>query len=191
MNHREYYKSIAGATIIPVGETGGEVVCYQNNGKFISVGFEGRRSRSNYAFSFSNEIAREHHQGEWIANQIRKGQERERKRQEKKALDVREEVKIGDIFYHSYGYEQTNVNFYKVARVTSKTIFCEELSSEYVEEIGHNMSGKVKPTGEVISGSLQSFRATGRSDIDGELIFSTKYGSLGRYTKPVFSSSYH
>jgi len=36
-------------------------------------------------------------------------------------------VKVGDIFYTSWGYEQTNIDFYEVVRVTEKTAHIREL----------------------------------------------------------------
>lgn len=35
-------------------------------------------------------------------------------------------VKVGDIFFTSWGYDQTNVEFYKVVRCTDKTVWVQE-----------------------------------------------------------------
>lgn len=37
-------------------------------------------------------------------------------------------VQAGDIFYTSWGYEQTNVEFYQVIRATEKTVWVREIS---------------------------------------------------------------
>ena len=39
-------------------------------------------------------------------------------------------VKIGDIFNMSWGYDQTNVNFFKVTRMTPKGVYVREISSK-------------------------------------------------------------
>lgn len=38
-------------------------------------------------------------------------------------------IKVGDIFYNSWGWEQTNINFYQVVRVTrsGKTVYVREV----------------------------------------------------------------
>jgi len=43
-------------------------------------------------------------------------------------------VKVGDIFYASWGYEQTNVQFYKVVRATEKTVWVQELMQVVIEQ---------------------------------------------------------
>ena len=40
-----------------------------------------------------------------------------------------ESVKIGDIFTRSWGYDQTNINFFQVTRKTKKCIFVREIES--------------------------------------------------------------
>ena len=35
-------------------------------------------------------------------------------------------VKVGDIFYTSWGYDQTNVEFFKVVRCTDKSVWVQE-----------------------------------------------------------------
>lgn len=37
------------------------------------------------------------------------------------------QIKIGDIFYSSWGYDQTNVNFYQVIDTTEKTVTVQEI----------------------------------------------------------------
>lgn len=39
-------------------------------------------------------------------------------------------VKAGDIFYTSWGYEQTNVEFYQVVRATAKTVWLAEIEQD-------------------------------------------------------------
>lgn len=36
-------------------------------------------------------------------------------------------IQAGDIFYTSWGYEQTNVEFYQVIRATEKTVWIREI----------------------------------------------------------------
>ncbi len=51
----------------------------------------------------------------------------------------RRKMTLGKIFYSSYGYEQTNIDFYKVIEVSKsgKTITLQKIGSEVVEVNGY------------------------------------------------------
>lgn len=52
-------------------------------------------------------------------------------------------VKVGDIFYTSFGYDMTLVNFYQVIKVMPKSVSVREISSGIVD--GDNFAGKCRP----------------------------------------------
>jgi hypothetical protein len=54
------------------------------------------------------------------------------------------EIKIGSIFASSWGYEQTNVSFYRVVKATAKTVTVQKVKSERVT--GGDMCGEVIAT---------------------------------------------
>lgn len=43
------------------------------------------------------------------------------------------DLNVGDIVYASWGYEQTNIDFYQVVRKTAKRYFVREIKSAYTE----------------------------------------------------------
>jgi hypothetical protein len=45
-------------------------------------------------------------------------------------------IKVGDIFSSSWGYDQTNVNFYEVVSVTARTVKVREIGAEYSDDGG-------------------------------------------------------
>lgn len=45
-------------------------------------------------------------------------------------------VRVGDVFYRSWGYDQTNVNFYVVVGLTDKCVKLQECGSRAVVEAG-------------------------------------------------------
>jgi hypothetical protein len=47
-----------------------------------------------------------------------------------------EKVEVGTIFVSSWGYDQTNIDFYKVVKMTEKTVWIQEVEKEYVEQTG-------------------------------------------------------
>ena len=55
-----------------------------------------------------------------------------------------ENIKAGDILYTSWGYEQTNIDFYKVLDKKGRTIVLQELQKQ-MTEANSSMSGYVIP----------------------------------------------
>lgn len=52
-------------------------------------------------------------------------------------------MKIGDILYTSWGYEQTNIDFYEVIKATAKTVTVNQIKSE--KTYTGDMTGTAKP----------------------------------------------
>lgn len=50
-----------------------------------------------------------------------------------KEIQSVQDIAIGQIFYSSWGYDQTNIDFYKVIRKTAKTIELQQIGQQYVE----------------------------------------------------------
>ena len=57
-------------------------------------------------------------------------------------------VKVGDIFVSSWGYDQTNIDYYKVLNVKNKTVILAEIGQTR-EYTGH-MSGRCFPNPDVV-----------------------------------------
>lgn len=72
----------------------------------------------------------------------KKIEEKQARKELNSAVKASDFYQIGDIIYNSWGYEQTNVEFYQVVRMTAKTICVEEIAQEQVPESmnGHGMS---------------------------------------------------
>lgn len=52
---------------------------------------------------------------------------------------------VGHIFYDSWGYDQTNINFYQVIEVKNKSVIMREIAKVIVEGSQGNMCEHVKP----------------------------------------------
>tara|TARA_S200000501_G_scaffold375568_1_gene427951 strand:+ start:1878 stop:2201 length:324 start_codon:yes stop_codon:yes gene_type:complete len=55
------------------------------------------------------------------------------------------EIKENDIFYSSWGYEQTNIDFYKVKKVTKEMVSLVAIESRIVEEESNYHTDAVVP----------------------------------------------
>ena len=99
-------------------------------------------------------------------------------------------VKVGNLLVNSWGWEQTNINFYQVVRVTKSSVFYRPISKTYVSDGDMRMSGKSTPvkdgfTSEKVERKLVRF-------FEGEIALKAEYGTL-RLTaedKSHYESSY-
>lgn len=54
-------------------------------------------------------------------------------------------MQTGQILYSSWGYDQTNIDFYEVVRVQGKFATLQKLAAETMEDSPLSMTGKVSP----------------------------------------------
>jgi hypothetical protein len=83
----------------------------------------------------------------FIAGHLEAKEMREKRKEEAKvrAAEMSAKVKVGDIFVDSWGYEQTNVDFYQVvAKPSPKTVIVREIACETVEGSEGMMSRDVR-----------------------------------------------
>lgn len=112
------------------------------------------------------------------------------------------QVKVGDIFLMSWGYDQTNVNFFQVTRISKGGVFIREIGYKSVEGSNGFMCQKVvanpnsflstsqwcSPKGQSFGGNVETFR---RMSLDGN-----GFSVRGRYYafrwdgKPTYNSWY-
>ena len=58
---------------------------------------------------------------------------------------IEHSVKLGDWFYCSWGYDQTNVDFYKVVGVTPKSVKIQKWTTTTLDTEGHGHNDLVVP----------------------------------------------
>lgn len=91
-------------------------------------------------------------------------------------------LKTGDIVSNSWGYEQTNVDFYQVTRTTEKSVWFKEIESETDTDIAFDVR-KVKP----IKDSFKSDEIRKQK----KSFMKMEYGMLKLYEKPLTETSYY
>ncbi len=84
--------------------------------------------------------------------------------------------KIGDILMCHWGYEQTNVDFYKVIGITEKSIRLIEITKSLIENDSNKMTGKVIPNHEICFSNARPF--TRRVDNKYNIIRMNSYSFL-------------
>jgi hypothetical protein len=101
-------------------------------GKMYGIAFQGKANKPLWYYTFKDQA------GLW--KQINESVEIRReqlKRKQEEALRRKNEqhgLKEGDILYSSWGYDQTNVDFYQVTKVIGKAVVIRAIASKVVRE---------------------------------------------------------
>ena len=79
--------------------------------------------------------------------------------QEKAAAAFRESLRVGDILYSSWGWEQTNIDFYQVVAIRGSAVDLRQLDQRTTED-GY-MCGTTVPLPDVFKGKTHTHRQQG------------------------------
>lgn len=80
----------------------------------------------------------------------------------KQLAEAKDSWGVGSILYSSWGYEQTNIEFYKVTKRTKATVTIVRLSEDIVEHNPEYMSGYTSAGEEVVGEPIKSKRISNR-----------------------------
>jgi len=112
------------------------------DGKPIGALWYGRASKPQIYATFRSEEEREEYIKRFLNNKASDEEAKAKRRVEQK-LTKDHNFKVGDIFYTSWGYDQTNIDFYEVVNVRGSRLDLRELRKETV---GHSGTyDEVKP----------------------------------------------
>lgn len=96
---------------------------FELRGKFLARGYKGRAKKSAFYYSFKSEESRSQFVSDWMQKRSDSA-EAKKKEVKPRALEV------GDVLYDSWGWEQTNVTYYKVLElVGSQSVKVIEIGS--------------------------------------------------------------
>ena len=145
----------------------------------IAIGFTGTKGKPDFYYYFEDETRREKYINKFIEEQ-KKNLEYKAERKAKKQAPAIYQVpfKPGDIIYNSWGYDQTNVDFYQVTRCTKSSVFIRPIKAEYASSAGCDMAAYVTPlknefTGEEIRKKIQWY--------DGNAYIKFEFGGCSKW----------
>lgn len=72
------------------------------------------------------------------ANLTRREEEKKKRREENAAVNAADFYKVGDIIVNTWGWEQTNVDFYQVVKVGNRTIEIHAIAGKMVDGSGQS-----------------------------------------------------
>lgn len=115
------------APLVPKG-TDLAVWKYDVKGVPYAIAFVGKQSKPFWHHRFRSDEERQRTIDETATSRLRTLQEKQRRVDEKK--NFQHGLKKGDILASSWGYDQTNVDFYEVTEVVGKSVIIREIASK-------------------------------------------------------------
>jgi hypothetical protein len=123
-----------------------------------AIGFVGKRGKPAFNYSFKTAERMTSFAKDWLdraeaTEQNRREQKRRRKEEQRTAAEqLAGALSPGAIVYSSWGYEQTNVDFYQVLRRSGRVVVLRRIAGEMKESTGA-MSGYVSAIKDAFSDS--------------------------------------
>jgi len=150
-----------------------------------AMGFGGKRQRPDFNYTFpTEEYARKYIQ-KYFDGQRASVKAKAERRAEQKAFKTT--LKVGSILYTSWGYDQTNIDWYQVIEVkpSGKTVVIREIGYDKVETTGW-MCGYCTPKKNAFKGEPMTKRVR-----EGDALTMTSYSSAFPWDgKKKYWSSY-
>jgi hypothetical protein len=120
-------KDVEMETIDPQG-TDLDIRTWEKNGKLFGMAFAGKQNKPLWHFIFRNENDRKRRIDETISSRKMHMDFKQKRIEEKKQF--KHSLKVGDILTSSWGYDQTNVDFYEVTAAGEKSVKIREIASK-------------------------------------------------------------
>lgn len=172
-----------------------DAVIYQSvDGRPRAMGYIGKATKPKFHYSFANLQRRDEFIAEWLETQQRQKEQKNiaaAKLAEFKKTFVNP-YKIGDILYNSWGWEQTNIDYYQVIEIKPRSLIVREIDDEKV--YSHSMAGTTTPLRDAFIGEPRRINISikaGYNDGDPYVGLKCEHGYLGLWEgKPNYFSQY-
>lgn len=110
---------------------------------FVAAGYVGKAAKASFFYSFRTMQKLGEHADKWAADMVKSAQYKAARVQERNAFQ--HTLQVGDVLYTSWGYDQTNIDYYQVTKlVGSKMVEVCEIASQSVDG-AHYMTGESVP----------------------------------------------
>lgn len=115
----------------------------EKNNAYYAIGYCGKRSKPDFNYKFKTQENLEKYVSEYLKRLI--DHEKSKQERKEKRLSFQHTLKVGDILYSSWGWEQTNVDFYQVIEIIGKMVKIREIECSMPKGEEGFMTGYVIP----------------------------------------------
>jgi hypothetical protein len=133
-----------------------------HRGRPCVIAYQGRRKKADMHVGCPSAAYREQRVSEWFGRLEGYAQQREAEREARKHFVC--DIPVGTMFYRTWGYEQTNVDFYEVVALRGKrTVMLRPIVADTIE--CGSMSGTATPVAGKFKGEAFAARASSANEI--------------------------
>ena len=108
---------------------------WEDGTKYTAMVFAGKRSKYDKYYGFKTAERRDEYVKQYFKD-IAASYESKKKYAEKKkamAAENQDKYEVGEILYSSWGYDQTNIDFYQIVKKTKSMITIQGIGKEYLD----------------------------------------------------------
>lgn len=181
-------------TQIDSSEIGNCIIYYtleaDKNNKFYAIGYSGRRNKNDFHHSFSTKERMDKFVAEYILSKISTNQYKEEKKANQKIADANVKCEVGKLFIYSYGYNQTNLDFFQVVEIKGKLVTLHKISSKVKDGsqgMMYDYQAPVKDSFLTKSYDDLIIKKRMKSGYEGGVYFSMPFGILKETTEDTYS----
>tara|TARA_R110002096_G_scaffold364673_1_gene557798 strand:+ start:184 stop:762 length:579 start_codon:yes stop_codon:yes gene_type:complete len=130
-----------------------EVYIVDNGPSYVAKGFKGKAAKPAFHYRFKTAERMADHIDSFFADyaEMVEYKANEKAKAKAKKAEAAKDLKVGDIYYSSWGYDQTNIDFYKIVDVKGAKATLVEIAKSYLDsEFAYE--DKVVPAPDVIVG---------------------------------------
>jgi len=134
---------------------------------FYAVGFAGKRKKPDFNYRYRDEAKREEAVKRYFEGRQKTIDYKNKIRDERKA--AKRGLDVGDVLYASWGYDQTNIDYYQVTGLIGKTMVeVRPIAGAHVETPdAHWMTGRCTPdVGNFTGDAMRKVARNGHVTID-------------------------
>ena len=126
---------------------------YADGTKYTAMVFGGKRSKYDKYYGFKTKEARDDYVIKYFTDQENLALSKKKWAADKKAQAEKNQksYQVGDILISSWGYDQTNVDYYQVIERTAKMATIQKIGKEYLDS-GYPSEEKVMPVKDAFVG---------------------------------------
>lgn len=175
----------AGATCFRDKQSSAVAYTYERAGKLFAKTYSGRRRKPDMHYRYRNNVDR----SAAIARHFEAVRNREQRRKTETAKRP-DNIEIGHIFKSSWGYDQTNIDFFQVTALVGKTMVELRPISSFTTEHTDYMQAKVMPNIDNFTGPAFRRRCTASNNNPWIKIDDVRGASLWN-GRPAHETKYH
>jgi len=172
-----------------IKEEGKAIVYSSNNGKITALAFYGKANKPSWHYCFKDIAHRDNYISRWLDGIKQRNQYMIDRKQSQRREVAESDIRAGDYFSTSWGYDQTNIDFLVVVSVSpsGKTVKCKMADAIHV---GESCQSDVLMPGTACGDTFQ-MKVNGRNSLCGSYPYCNGSMRMGYFSKTSISETHN